>query len=170
MKPIFKAMIVSSSIFMSLYSFADQCTAINGFYSGSYNDPTGLFPSGNFPMNAYLQYQKGMIYGYTLSAQDANGPAYGQAPYALIWGNCQNNHISNLYIIKNTSNPCGDPEPHPISLSYSGNLNLRLNYENAMINALLQANLSPSTSVPAVNQDLLQAAINLAKQGIQTCH
>ncbi len=173
--------LVALSLAMLFYSHAIAdgiCNTIKGFYTGTYIDTTGLFPSHAFPINAYLNFQNGMIYGYTLSSNDQTGPAYGQAPYALIWATCQNNQISNLYIIKNTVTPCGDPAPGPMPLTSNGPLNVNFNYENAMINANLKATLNQDNSefanssafTQAVNNTLLQAAMTMAQAGIQTCH
>lgn len=150
----------------------NQCPLVTGFYVGHYIDTTGLFPSTNFPINLYLKYQNGMVYGYTLAANDSQGPNYGKKPYALIWGKCQNNEIDNLYIVKNTKIPCGDPATTPSPLKPNTALTLHLNYENAMINADLTATLSPSTSMIAqiVDHPLLNAAIKLGQTGVQTCH
>jgi len=149
-----------------------QCLSVTGFYVGHYVDTTDLFPNKNFPINLYLKYQNGMVYGYTLPANDSKGPNYGKKPYALMWGKCQNNEIDDLYIVKNTKAPCGDPATAPSPLKPNTALTLYLNYENAMINANLTATLSPNTSMIAqvVDHQLLNAAIKLGQAGVKTCH
>ena len=153
------------------------CTFINGFYKGSYQDTTGLFPDQAFPIHVYLVYENNRIYGYTLKDNDKEGAGYGVEPYALIWGNCENNQITNFYVIKNTSQACGDPAPGPMPLSRSTNYTLQINYENAMINANLNLKLSPSGeytySIPedaAANQTLINQAIQFSEHGVQSCH
>ncbi len=175
----FKALVSSLTLLLTSPAFAFTpmaCTFINGFYSGTYQDTSGLFPTQPFPLNMYLVYQNGMIYGYTLKADDGSGAGYGQKPYALIWGECQNNQISNLYVIKNTQTPCGDPASGPMPLTASNIYHLQINYENAMINANLAATLTPngpSYSLPEdamANQPLIHQAIVMSQSGIKTCH
>ncbi len=154
--------------------FASQpqnlCSSLHGLYTGTYRDTTGLFIDKPFPITTYLSYEKGHIYGYTLPAKDADGPAYGQKPYALIFGICENNTLSNVYVLKNTSHPCGDPAPGPMPLSQTGPLTLTINYENAMINATLLATLLPSKAPFTVDIKRLQVAVSQAKLPAQTCH
>lgn len=146
------------------------CSHIHGLYTGTYHDTTGLFIDKPFPMKAYLSYENEKIYGYTLSAKDADGPAYGQKPYALIFGTCSNNALSHVYVLKNIPQKCGDPATGPMPLSQNGPLQLTMNYENAMINATLVATLSPSKAVFSVDIKMLQKAIAESKQPVQTCH
>lgn len=150
---------------------SDLCNNIDGFYSGTYVDPTQLFPNKAFALNVFLTHENNMIYGYTLPSNDYNGAKYGQSPYAMIWANCQNNQITNLYVIKNSKFPCGTPARGPFRLSPATPLFLTINYENAMINASLKATLFPSPVNQTVNQAALMQAQAFARSGnIQTCH
>lgn len=153
-----------------LFATQNLCASLHGLYTGTYRDTTGLFINKPFPIKAYLFYEKGRLYGYTLPAKDADGPAYGQKPYAVIFGICRNNALSNVYVLKNTPHPCGDPTPGPMPLSQTGLLTLTINDENAMINTNLVATLSLSDAPFSVDVKRLQAAITQAKSPVQTCH
>jgi hypothetical protein len=153
------------------------CTLINGLYSGTYTDPTHLFPAKAFPLNLYLIYQKNRVYGFTLPANDKDGAHYGQKPFYLVWGNCSNDTISNLYVIANRPGACGDPATESIPLPTDGSLKLTLYYENAMIGASLKAELTPSKILPDAEvlsmekqKTLLNQAMTLSKEGVTTCH
>lgn len=172
MKTYRKFSLLCASLVLSINTFAapaNYCNTINGFYKGTYVDTTGLFPNKPFPVKVYLTNQGNMIYGYTLRAGDNNGGGYGQAPYAAIWGTCENSQITNLYVIKNRNNPCGDPAPGPMTVNAGSPLNLVFNYENAMINANLNVTLSPLKN-QNLNQSLLSQTEAMAKAGVQTCH
>ncbi len=176
-----KLYMLLSGISFSISLFANTvppCPLIGGFYSGTYQDTTGLFPNQAFPINTYLTYHNGMLYGYTLNSKDKMGAKYGSAPYALIWGTCNDNKLTNLYVIKRSNKPCGDPSPGPMILTTNSPLNITINYENAMINANLATTLSPNATQNNLlnqgkispNQKLIYEAIGMATTGIQTCH
>lgn len=151
----------------------DNCPALTGIYSGTYRDTTGLFPATAFPIRLYLAYQNKMLYGYTFPANDSTGAQYGLSPYALIWANCQNSQITNLYIIKNSNNMCGSPAVLPVFVAVNGFLNLNFNYENAMINANFKVNLeaiSPRILGGLLSPTRFNQAVAASKAGISTCH
>lgn len=179
-----KLLTCSLILSFSIFIFAEDssptpplCKLINGTYSGTYVDPTGLFPSIPFPINMYLMYQKNMIYGFTLPSDDQKGARYGQKPFHLIWGTCSHNTITDLYVIPKRKNTCGDPAAGPMPLNADGALLLTLNYENAMTGASLKATLNPSktpTSTETLStskqKELLNRALEVSKNGISTCH
>lgn len=180
MTKIVKLAIAQLALLAAPAVFADStpplCTLINGVYSGTYSDPTGLFPAQPFPINMYLTYKNNVIYGFTLPSNDKKGVRYGQKPFYLIWGNCTNNTVSKLYIVPNRKNTCGDSGPNAMPLPTDGSLNLTLYYENTMTSTPLKATLTPSKTNPDAatlstgkQKELLDQAMKLGKQGIASC-
>lgn len=160
---------------LSTSAFANNlCKDLTGTWSGTYSDPTQLFPSGNFPISLQLKYEKGNVYGYTLPANDSKAGSFGanQGAYFFI-AKCSNNNLSAIYFVKNQQQVCGDPTDAKtqIPLTQKNTLSqLILPYENAMMNANLQANLTQQTQASKMDAGLLSQVKALANGSIQTCH
>jgi len=150
----------------------DLCEELTGTWAGRYHDPTGLFNPGNFPLRLNLQYQAGKVYGYTLRAQDASAANFGaQAGAYMLIATCKQNRLSALYFVKNGTAICGDPSTQELQLTDSSTLSaLILPYENAMINADLNANLTKARPGSKMNAKLLQQAQRISNASINTCH
>lgn len=169
-----KTLLILAMALISHSSFAanNLCQNLSGTWSGTYNDPTHLFPSGNFPISLELRYQNQMIYGYILPANDSKGGSFGASTgnYFFI-AKCSHNTLNNIYFVKNQSAVCGDPATTTVALTQKHIINnLILPYENAMINANLRANLTQQPTASTMDTNLLSQIKTLAHGNIQTCH
>ncbi|MDF2530107.1 MAG: hypothetical protein K0Q57_987 [Gammaproteobacteria bacterium] len=150
---------------------SDLCSQISGAWEGTYQDPSGLFISKAFPIRMALQYDNGFIYGYTMKSKDTKlGAGYGSQSW-LVWGNCSNNTISNLYVINPNKQPvCGDPGQTPSPLNEANSMMLYIPWENAMTGTTFHASMKKVLNKFEVNQGLIDAARQMSKTQISTCH
>ena len=164
-----RALWLGLALFSTHAFAADSCGLASGVYTGTYQDTTGLFSPQPFPLSLYLTEKAGKVYGYTLKSADSKGASYGQKPYALFWATCQGGQISQVYLIKNRANPCGDSAPGPWAFTAAHPLAFHVNYENTMINADLAVILNPGNPQKA-NPSLLSQALQLSQAGVASCH
>jgi hypothetical protein len=149
----------------------DYCSQLSGVWEGTYQDPTGLFASNAFPIRLALQYSNGLFYGYTMKSKDSKlGAGFGNQPW-LVWGTCSNNSISNLWFIKQSKQPvCGDPASQASPLTASSQMMLYIPWENAMTGTTFHASMKKVLNKFEVNQGLIDAARQMSKTQISTCH
>ncbi len=164
--------IITLTISTSLFAGNTLCTNLTGTWNGTYNDPTHLFNSGNFPISLQLKYEKNRVYGYTLPVNDSNAGNFGinKGAYFFI-ATCKNNTLSQVYFIKNQNPSCGDPAQQILPLTNKTTLTkLILPYENAMTGANLSADLIKQTSNTPIDKDTLSQVKATAHGTITTCH
>ncbi|MDO8954786.1 MAG: hypothetical protein Q7V63_08050 [Gammaproteobacteria bacterium] len=176
---IIKKMLIASCLLLALPSFAatlplsnatDYCSQLSGSWEGTYKDPTGLFVNQAFPLRLALQASNGNFYGYTMKSSDNNGAKFGAQPW-LIFGTCSNNMITRLYVINPNNTPaCGDPAEKMSPLIESKILFLYIPWENAMTGTTFHGSLHKNSTTFEVNQGLIDAARQLSKTQITTCH
>ena len=171
---MFKKSIISIALLAlstSVFASNDLCKNLTGTWTGTYSDPSNLFPSGNFPISLQLQFKKGNVYGYTLPANDSGAGSFGASKGAYFFtAKCTKNTLSNIYFV-NQSSACGDPATSNLTLTQKSVLtNLVLPYENAMTGANLKTNLTKQAQASTMDSSLLAQVETLANGTINTCH
>lgn len=149
-----------------------SCSKLAGYWLGTYEDIQDLFIHKPFPLMFYLTNKPDskVIYGYTLKENDQLGPGFGKQHYpTLIWANCTDGTLSNLYFLPSGSH-CADPLPKQDLSFKQQHLLLYIPWGNAMINTVLFANLVHPTNPPDINPKLLKEAEHAAENKIPTCH
>jgi len=109
----------------------DYCSTLTGTWEGTYYDTTSLFGHGGpWPIKISLHYLDGQVVGHVLKGRYGIGH--------MIWGHCSNNHLTNLYFLHSLKS-CGTSSSG--SLTNKHQLNLTINYQNAMIDTTFKAKL-----------------------------
>ena len=156
---------------MSLNAVAapDYCTELTGAWSGTYHDTEGLFLNQDFPINLVILYQAGHFYGYSLPAADQAGAGLGASTPAYIWGDCQNNTVSQVYLLPPSKN-CTSVETQSSTLISTRAFNFNAHFENAMANTTFNITLKRVNMQSKLNTGLIQYAKSLSQENISTCH
>lgn len=162
------------SICTSIFANTDLCQNLNGTWTGTGNDPTGLINSP-FPFTLQLKYINGMVYGYTQQVNSKNYVSFGKTTGDfLFFATCKNSVLSNSYFINNAlgtgSTICGVPNAQPFNLTSATTLtNFPISYENAMTGTLFRVNLTKQTTHNPQNSTSLKQAMQISHVNINSC-
>ncbi len=165
-----KAILAASLAAMMGSAFAnDLCTEMNnvgggnGAWKGSY-----LMKSQTYPIRMYLNYQNGMVYGYTLPSKDSSGYGFGTGNkqtgtgHYYVWANCSNSTLTNLHFT-NAAGSCGGvyANAQAVHIGVDNPLVLVLPFNGAT--STLTATFMPQSEAISVNSGLLNSVIAAAK-------
>ncbi len=139
-------------------SAANLCPGLSGVWSGTYT-----VEGKSYPVNMFLDVQKSTLYAYTLPAQDKSGYNFGGsvAGNYLLWANCSNNTVSNLYYV-NRPKKCGgnNPAEQTLPSGFNKPLVLAVPYNNTIVTLSLE----PQNKPMPIKYGLLSRAKDLSLQ------
>lgn len=165
-----KVILISALAAMTASAFGDLCTRINSAGMGTQAwKGTYTLNEQSYPVRMFLNYQNGMVYGYTMTSADSNGFDFGgsQPGNYLLWANCSNSRLTNLHFVNNAGT-CGAVynQSQPVNIGVYNPLSLNVPYQSKTIRMTLTP-ISSSTAQIVPQQNLLNSAMNFRNGGLQ---